>query len=329
MLHDVHAHRQAVLLARLVHAEDLPVLGADAHDHAVGLHLGHLLRRHVVVQRVVLAARDAVANHRHVLNQRHRRGADEGGDEGVARVLVQRVRGVDLLDDALLQHADAVTHRHRLGLVVRDVDRGGVQLPLQLQDLGASGHAQLRVQVGQGLVHEEDLRLAHDRAAHGHALALAAGHGGRLAVDEVLELEHLRREVHTLLNGRLVHLGVLQGERHVLARSHVGVQRVGLEDHGHVSVAGAGLGDVGAVDKNLPLVNRLQPGEHAQRGGLAAARRADKHQELAVGDLQVEAADRRRLLRIVDPGGLAEFNSGHDVLSAGTKCAGCGLRASV
>jgi hypothetical protein len=48
-------------------------------------------------------------------------------------------------------------------------------LAVQLADLGAHLHAHLGVQVGQRLVEQERLGLAHDGAAHRHALALAAG----------------------------------------------------------------------------------------------------------------------------------------------------------
>jgi hypothetical protein len=41
-------------------------------------------------------------------------------------------------------------------------------------DLGAHLHAQLGVEVGQRLVEQEHLGIAHDRAAHRDALALAA-----------------------------------------------------------------------------------------------------------------------------------------------------------
>src|SRR3546814_9836455 len=40
--------------------------------------------------------------------------ADEGGDEGGLRVLVDLGAGADLLDDALAHHRDAVRHRQRL-----------------------------------------------------------------------------------------------------------------------------------------------------------------------------------------------------------------------
>ena len=45
---------------------------------------------------------------------------------------------------------------------------------MELDDLRAGLHAQFRVEVGQRLVEQEDLRLAHDGAAHRHTLALAA-----------------------------------------------------------------------------------------------------------------------------------------------------------
>ena len=40
-----------------------------------------------------------------------------------------------------------------------------------------------------------------------------------------------------------------------------------------------------------PLGDDLEAGDHPQRGRLAAARRADEHHELAVGDVEVERAD--------------------------------------
>ena len=50
--------------------------------------------------------------------------AHEAGDERVARLLVELARRAFLRDHRLVHHDDAVGHRHRLGLVVRDVDDG-------------------------------------------------------------------------------------------------------------------------------------------------------------------------------------------------------------
>ena len=84
---------------------------------------------------------------------------------------------------------DAVAEGHGLGLVVGHVDRRRAQPLLEARDLGAHLDAQLRVEVRQRLVHEEGGRLADDRAAHGDALALAAGEVGGLAVEVLLEVE--------------------------------------------------------------------------------------------------------------------------------------------
>ena len=67
------------------------------------------------------------------------------------------------------------------------------QALVQLGDLGARLHAQLGVEVGQRLVHQEDLRLAHDGAAQGHALALAAGELLGLAGEQVLNAQDAPR----------------------------------------------------------------------------------------------------------------------------------------
>ena len=92
------------------------------------------------------------------LDHVHRRAADEAGDEQVDRAVVELLRRRDLLQLALAHHGDAVAHRHRLDLVVGDVDRRHAELVLQLADLGAHLDAQLRVEVRERLVHQEGLR---------------------------------------------------------------------------------------------------------------------------------------------------------------------------
>ena len=86
-----------------------------------------------------------------------------------------------------MQHDDLVGHRHGLDLVVRDVDRGGAEPLVQRLDLAAHLDAQLGIEIGQRLVEQEDLRVAHDGAAHGDALALAAGELARVAVKQLVQ----------------------------------------------------------------------------------------------------------------------------------------------
>ena len=101
----------------------------------------------------------------------------------LAGSVVELERRADLLDQAVVHDDDLVGHGHGLDLIVRDIDRRRLEALMQFLDLGAHLHAQLGVEVGQRLVEQEHLRIAHDGAAHGDALALTAGKLARIAVE--------------------------------------------------------------------------------------------------------------------------------------------------
>ena len=71
---------------------------------------------------------------------------------------------------------------------------------MQPLDLDAQLGAQLGVEVRQRLVEQEDVDVAHQRPADGDALALAAGKRGRLAVQQRLDLQDLRRRARSRLS---------------------------------------------------------------------------------------------------------------------------------
>ena len=89
-----------------------------------------------------------------------------------------------MLQPALVHDGDAGGERHRLDLVVRHVDHGLAEPLVEFLDLGAHLDAQLGVEVGERLVEEEEQRIAHERAAHGDALPLAAGELAGLPVEQ-------------------------------------------------------------------------------------------------------------------------------------------------
>ena len=243
--------------------------------------------------------------------QVHGRAADEAGDEHVRRLLVQVARGADLLQDAVLEHRDAVAHGERLGLVVGDVDRGDAEPALQRRDLGAGLHAQLGVEVRQRLVHEEHLRLTDDRAAHRDALTLTTGERLRLAAEVGLQVEQLGGLEDALGAVLLADAGDLEREAHVLGDGHVRVQRVVLEDHRDVAILRRDVRDVAIADQDAAVVDLFEAGEHAQSGRLAAAGGSDQDEELAVGDLQVDLVDGGAGGTRIDPGCLVESDSCH------------------
>jgi hypothetical protein len=183
---------------------------------------------------------------------------------------------------------DAVAHGHRLDLVVRDVDRRHAQLLLDAGDLRAHLHAQLRVEFRERLVHQEHLRLAHDRAAHRDALALAAGQLLRAPVQVRRQPEELGRPRDALVHDVLRRVSQTQPEADVVGDGEVRVERVVLEDHRDVPLLGRQVVHDALADRDLAFGDVLEPRDHPQRGRLAAARRADEHDELAVADLERE-----------------------------------------
>ena len=97
--------------------------------------------------------------------------------------------GVDLDDAAGVHDRDPVAHAERLDLVVRDVDRRRVELLQQRLQLGAHLHPQQRVEVRERLVHQQHVGLRRDRARDRDALPLAAGELGRVAVEQLLDVQ--------------------------------------------------------------------------------------------------------------------------------------------
>ena len=169
----------------------------------------------------------------------HRRAADEAGHELVDRAVVELLGRADLLQLGLAHDGDPLAHRHRLDLVVGDVDDRRLEALVEARDLGAGLDAQLGVEVGERLVHEEDGGLADDGPAQGDALALAAGELLGLARQEGRQLDRLGRLLDPPVDLLLVDLAELEAEGQVVVDGHVRVERVALEDHRDVAVLGA------------------------------------------------------------------------------------------
>jgi hypothetical protein len=58
---------------------------------------------------------------------------------------------------------------------------------------------QAGVEVGERLIHQEQARIAHNRPRHRHPLPLAAGELRRFAIEQGIQLQHLRDFIHPRL----------------------------------------------------------------------------------------------------------------------------------
>ena len=75
------------------------------------------------------------------------------------------------------------------------------------------------------------------------------------------------------------------------ATRQVRVERVVLEDHRDVALLRARVVDDPAADRDRAVRDLLEARDHPQRRRLAAARRADEDEELAVADVEREVVD--------------------------------------
>ena len=127
-------------------------------------------------------------------------------------MMIELERPADLFDVALVEHHDLVGHGHRFHLVVRDVDHRGLQFAVKAGQLSPHLYSQLGVEVGERLVEQKHLGLAHDGAADRHALTLAAGQRPRLALQQLGDLQDARRVLDAVADHRLLELRDAQSE---------------------------------------------------------------------------------------------------------------------
>ena len=91
---------------------------------------------------------------------------------------------------------------------------------------------------------------------------------------DMLELGPLldrRRFLHASVDLRSGQAADAQAISHVVVHAHVRIERVVLEHHRDVAVLGLEFVHHAAADRDLAGADRLEPGDHAQQGGLAAA----------------------------------------------------------
>ena len=112
--------------------------------------------------------------------------AGERRDERVGRAGATSSAGRPRLAKlAVDDHPDVAGERRGVLEVVRDEQRRDVEPGEQLLQLGADVDLRVRVERGEGLVEEQDLRVAGQRAGERDALPLAAGEAARAGALEV------------------------------------------------------------------------------------------------------------------------------------------------
>jgi len=213
------------------------------------------------------------------------RRTHEAGYKLIARLLIQILRRVNLLNKAILHNHDSIAHGHSFGLVVSYIDKGGTQSLMQLGDLSSHLGTQLSIQVGKRFVQKEYLRITNDSTAQGDTLSLTTGQSLRLTIQQVRDIQDSGSLFHAALDFILRSLAELQTERHVIIHGHMRIQSVVLEHHCDITVLRSDIvgQDVSYVE--LALADFFQTGDHTQSSGLTAAGRTYQNDKLFVFNL--------------------------------------------
>ena len=212
-------------------------------------------------------------------------------DEQVGGVLVDLGGQADLLQDPLVHDGDPVGHSHRLDLVVGDVDGGGLVLDVDVLQLGAHLLAQLGIERAHRLVHQQGLGPAHQRPPDRDALHVAAGQRRGSLAEQPIDAQRLGNLAHPPIDDAPALVRGAQRESDVLVDGQVRIEGEQLEYEGDIAIGRLPVLHRLPVDQDLAAVDVLQAGNGPQCGGLAAARRAQQHEELAMADFEVELAD--------------------------------------
>ena len=181
---------------------------------------------------------------------------------------------------------------------MRDVNGRDSGLLLQTFQFAAHLLAQLGIQVGKRLVEQQQFWLAGEGARQRQPLLLSTGELRRGTLGEFAQPHHIENGHHLFLDVSLSPARptrYAQGIGRVLEHAHMRPDGIGLEHHSDIAViqrdvlAGRGIEHLVSADQDAPRIGRFQAGNGAQRGRLAATRRAQQREQLALDDMEIYA----------------------------------------
>ena len=201
----------------------------------------------------------------------HVRDAEEAGHERRRRPFVELVRSAELLDATAVHHRDSVGHRHRLLLVVGDVDEGDADVVLQALDEKLHLLPQLQIERAQRLVEQQDARAIDERARERDSLLLPTRELARLAFAVAAQLDEIEHFLDLALQVSSTRALSPQAEGDVLENREVREEGVALEDRVDIAFVGRRAADLALAEIDQARGRLLEPADHPQGRRLAAS----------------------------------------------------------
>src|SRR5579871_5622080 len=210
--------------------------------------------------------------------------ADEAGDEGIGRAVVELARRADLLDAAVAHDGDPVREDQRLALIMRHIDRGAAMLVVQPAELQLHGLPQLAIERAERFVHQQNIGLDDEGARERDPLLLASGELADGARRESIQLQQGKGAVHpgADFGGRDPPRPETIGD--VFEDGEMGKERIALEHHADVPEASRQPGDVASSDIDRSFRRLEMAGDQAEQRGFPRAGWPEKGEELTRRD---------------------------------------------
>ena len=232
---------------------------------------------------------ECLASRRHDLAHEEIRLAEEVGDEGGLRKLIEFLGCAHLFDLALVHDGDRVGHGHGLLLVMRHMQECQTDFALDGFEFELHLTTKLEVECAQWLVEQKERWTVDDRSREGNSLLLSPGELLRFAGGEMIEFYEAQCLVS--LSDGVRYLPAPQTEGDVLQNSHVGKQRVALEDRVDGALERLHRRHVFTADEDASRRGLFEPSDKPQGRRLAAARRSEKSEERSGRDGEIKVFD--------------------------------------
>ena len=167
-----------------------------------------------------------------------------------------------------------------------DVDSGDTQTALELFNDGAHLDTKLRVQVGQGLVHQQNAGLNDESTGQSNTLLLTAGEFVGLPVCQMGDLHQFQSLVNPAVHLRLGGFPGLQAVGNIFPDCQMGENSIVLEYHTDVTLVGSHIIDTLFAEIEVAAFDGVEACDHTQQGGFTAAGGTQQGKEFTFPDVQ-------------------------------------------
>jgi hypothetical protein len=198
-----------------------------------------------------------------------------------------------LFELPVVHHGHTVPEGHGFALIVGDIEEGGADLLVNLDELNQHPLTQFQIEGGEGLIEEEELRFVDKGTSDRHALFLTTTDLPRFFPGVIVELGQIEHAVDFSGNFGGCAPGDTEAESNVFSDREMGKQRVVLKDGINRPKTRRNRRGILSVDQNLAFVGLQKPGQHPKQGSLTAATGTKQRKHLTLIECQGDVLRRR------------------------------------